>query len=95
MQTTVGFGDLVPYGDEKYIAGTIGFILIGLILTTLTVDTIGSVYIERIHAWGRGLDARSFLNAIRNNKNNFWLLAYVPKDIHVIPFIDCINLSKD
>uniref|UniRef100_A0A0M3I1D2 Ion_trans_2 domain-containing protein n=1 Tax=Ascaris lumbricoides TaxID=6252 RepID=A0A0M3I1D2_ASCLU len=90
---TVGFGDLVPVGGEHYVAASILFIFIGLVLTTLAVDLIGSSCIERIHAWGRGLDALNLLNALRNHKNQCWF-AYVPKDAHLIPFIDCTDTSN-
>lgn len=65
---TVGFGDLYPQGDAAYMTGSIVFLFIGLILTTLAVDILGSTCIERIHSWGRGFDASRFLRALRGAK---------------------------
>ncbi|VDK45944.1 unnamed protein product [Anisakis simplex] len=58
---------MVPVGGEQYVASSTDFIFIGLVLT---VDVIGSSCIEKIHAWGRGLDA---LNLLRNhNQEHCW-----------------------
>ncbi|VDM44391.1 unnamed protein product [Toxocara canis] len=92
-KVTVGFGDLVPVGGEHYVAASILFIFLGLVLMTLAVDVIGSSCIEKIHAWGRGLDALNLLNALRNHNQQCWF-AYVPKDAHLIPFIDCTDTSN-
>ncbi len=85
FQVTVGFGDLVPIAEN--LAGSIGFIFLGLVLTTLAVDVFGSTCIDRIHAWGRSLDALGFLHALRHRRSEHWY-AYVPKDAASIPFID-------
>ncbi|CAI4223186.1 unnamed protein product [Auanema sp. JU1783] len=62
---TVGFGDLYPQGDVGYMVASIIFLFVGLILTTLSVDVMGSSCIERIHTWGRGLDAMALLKAFK------------------------------
>uniref|UniRef100_A0A1I7WSB2 RRM domain-containing protein n=1 Tax=Heterorhabditis bacteriophora TaxID=37862 RepID=A0A1I7WSB2_HETBA len=44
------------------------FLFVGLVLTTLAVDIMGSTCIERIHSWGRGLDAMGFIRALKGVK---------------------------
>ena len=62
---TVGFGDLVPVGHSEYIAGSILFLFVGLVLTTLAVDVMGSACIQKIHDWGRGFDAMALIQALK------------------------------
>jgi hypothetical protein len=58
IKVTIGFGDYCPTlegpssptSSDSY--GWILFIFVGLILSTLTVDMVGSSYIERmLYAW--------------------------------------------
>ena len=44
------------------------FLFVGLVLTTLAVDVMGSACIERIHSIGRGLDAMALLRALKSAK---------------------------
>uniref|UniRef100_A0A0K0CYJ9 Ion_trans_2 domain-containing protein n=1 Tax=Angiostrongylus cantonensis TaxID=6313 RepID=A0A0K0CYJ9_ANGCA len=75
------------------------FIFIGLILTTLAVDVMGSVCIERIHSIGRGLDAMALLRVLRGPIKRsppalpLWF-AFVPKDAATIPYIDDADASR-
>uniref|UniRef100_A0A915DZE7 Potassium channel domain-containing protein n=1 Tax=Ditylenchus dipsaci TaxID=166011 RepID=A0A915DZE7_9BILA len=92
---TIGFGDFCPVEEDHY-GGWIIFIFAGLILSTLTVDLVGSAYIERIHTLGRGFDLGSFLNMLGKG-NTATLLqqlyagSYQPADLKFIPYIDQVN----
>lgn len=44
------------------------FLFVGLVLTTLAVDVMGSACIERIHSIGRGLDAMALLRVLKGAK---------------------------
>ncbi|GMT29055.1 hypothetical protein PFISCL1PPCAC_20352, partial [Pristionchus fissidentatus] len=46
---TVGFGDLYPHGSVQYLLCSIFFLFIGLVLTSLAVDVLGSACISRLH----------------------------------------------
>ncbi|GMT01214.1 hypothetical protein PENTCL1PPCAC_23388, partial [Pristionchus entomophagus] len=93
---TVGFGDLYPHGSVHYLLCSILFIFIGLVLTSLAVDVLGSACISRLHALGRGLDAQRFLAALRRKTigggitlgRDQWY-AFMPSDYSSIPWIDC------
>ncbi|GMR54225.1 hypothetical protein PMAYCL1PPCAC_24420, partial [Pristionchus mayeri] len=93
---TVGFGDLYPHGSMQYLFCSILFIFIGLVLTSLAVDVLGSACIDRLHALGRGLDAQKFLAALRRKTigggitlgRDQWY-AFMPSDYSSIPWIDC------
>ncbi|VDO94222.1 unnamed protein product [Heligmosomoides polygyrus] len=79
---TVGFGDLYPQGDMEYMLSSMAFdtadrsppipvfLFVGLVLTTLAVDVMGSACIERIHSIGRGLDAMALLRALKGAKTH-------------------------
>uniref|UniRef100_A0A158QJU9 Ion_trans_2 domain-containing protein n=2 Tax=Haemonchus TaxID=6288 RepID=A0A158QJU9_HAEPC len=96
---TVGFGDLYPQGDMEYMLSSMVFLFVGLVLTTLAVDVMGSVCIERIHSLGRGLDAMALLRALKGAKTHkspptpLWF-AFVPKDAAAIPYIDDANAAR-
>uniref|UniRef100_A0AC35U9T5 Ion_trans_2 domain-containing protein n=1 Tax=Rhabditophanes sp. KR3021 TaxID=114890 RepID=A0AC35U9T5_9BILA len=89
---TVGFGDVVCNVEDGNYYGWITFIFVGLILTTLTVDLVGSSCIQNMHGFGRGFDALGFLkSALRNQKpgpNQTWD-AYCPEEY--MPWIDEIR----
>ncbi|CAD6186413.1 unnamed protein product [Caenorhabditis auriculariae] len=104
---TVGFGDLYPVGGVEYMTASIVFIFVGLVLTTLAVDVMGSACIDSIHSWGRGLDAMGILKALRGVAHGAagrtsqeedegppprWF-AFVPKDAAAIPYIDAVTTS--
>ncbi|CAI5452682.1 unnamed protein product [Caenorhabditis angaria] len=57
--TTIGFGDIVPLNVEFFPA-TLAYIVLGLIITTMCIDLVGSEYIRDIHFYGRSL-GRSFM----------------------------------
>ncbi|KAM3717053.1 TWiK family of potassium channels protein [Dirofilaria immitis] len=57
--TTIGFGDIVPQNSD-FLPATLMYILIGLIITTMCIDLVGSEYIRDIHFYGRSL-GRSFM----------------------------------
>ncbi|CAJ0946612.1 unnamed protein product, partial [Mesorhabditis belari] len=91
---TIGFGDLVPSGKtELDVAISIGFLFIGLVLTTLTVEVVGSAAIVKMHGLGiSGFFKGRKLGMFRkirpdSNSKEVWF-AYVPKDASRIPYID-------
>lgn len=96
---TVGFGDLYPQGDMEYMLSSMVFLFVGLVLTTLAVDVMGSACIERIHSIGRGLDAMALLRALKGAKTHkspptpLWF-AFVPKDAAAIPYIDDADAAR-
>ncbi|EYC45358.1 hypothetical protein Y032_0431g1331 [Ancylostoma ceylanicum] len=100
---TVGFGDLYPQGDMEYMLASIVFLFVGLVLTTLAVDVMGSACIERIHSIGRCLDAMALLRALKGAKGvignksapptPLWF-AFVPKDAAAIPYIDDADAAR-
>ncbi|KAI6213013.1 hypothetical protein M3Y94_00098600 [Aphelenchoides besseyi] len=55
----LGFGDIVPNNGD-FLWATLAYIVIGLIITTMCIDLVGSEYIRDIHFYGRSL-GRSFL----------------------------------
>uniref|UniRef100_A0A0R3RR39 Ion_trans_2 domain-containing protein n=1 Tax=Elaeophora elaphi TaxID=1147741 RepID=A0A0R3RR39_9BILA len=57
--TTIGFGDIVPQNAD-FLPVTLMYIIIGLIITTMCIDLVGSEYIRDIHFYGRSL-GRSFM----------------------------------
>uniref|UniRef100_A0A1I7XM54 Ion_trans_2 domain-containing protein n=1 Tax=Heterorhabditis bacteriophora TaxID=37862 RepID=A0A1I7XM54_HETBA len=57
--TTIGFGDIVPLNVDFFPA-TLAYIVLGLIITTMCIDLVGSEYIRDIHFYGRSL-GRSFM----------------------------------
>ncbi|CAK5079076.1 unnamed protein product [Meloidogyne enterolobii] len=57
--TTIGFGDIVPQNVD-FLPATLAYIVVGLIITTMCIDLVGSEYIKDIHFYGRTL-GRSFL----------------------------------
>ncbi|KAL3072536.1 hypothetical protein niasHS_017510 [Heterodera schachtii] len=57
--TTIGFGDIVPQ-NVTFLPATLAYIVIGLIITTMCIDLVGSAYIQDIHLYGRALGS-SFL----------------------------------
>ncbi|KIH58226.1 hypothetical protein ANCDUO_11570 [Ancylostoma duodenale] len=79
------------------------FLFVGLVLTTLAVDVMGSACIERIHSIGRGLDAMALLRALKGAKGvignksapptPLWF-AFVPKDAAAIPYIDDADAAR-
>lgn len=57
---TIGFGDFCPSTSDDHYGGWILFIFGGLILSTLTVDLVGSSYIESIERRPLGNGFRIF-----------------------------------
>uniref|UniRef100_A0A915A897 Potassium channel domain-containing protein n=1 Tax=Parascaris univalens TaxID=6257 RepID=A0A915A897_PARUN len=57
--TTIGFGDIVPQNVD-FLPATLAYIIVGLIITTMCIDLVGSAYIRDIHFYGRSL-GRSFM----------------------------------
>ncbi|KAK0409773.1 hypothetical protein QR680_004748 [Steinernema hermaphroditum] len=57
--TTIGFGDIVPQNADL-LPATLAYIVVGLIITTMCIDLVGSEYIRDIHFYGRSL-GRSFM----------------------------------
>ncbi|KAK6011567.1 hypothetical protein OSTOST_23341 [Ostertagia ostertagi] len=55
---------------EKGPKACIVFLFVGLVLTTLAVDVMGSACIERIHSLGRGLDAMALLESPERSQNS-------------------------
>lgn len=49
-----GFGDIVPQRSE-WLMLTLLFIIVGLVITTMCIDLVGSQYIQRIHYFGRNI----------------------------------------
>uniref|UniRef100_A0AC34FBR6 Fibronectin type-III domain-containing protein n=1 Tax=Panagrolaimus sp. ES5 TaxID=591445 RepID=A0AC34FBR6_9BILA len=67
---TIGFGDLVPVND-KFVLITLLIVLVGLVLTTTTVDIVGAYYIEKLHFFGRRLDSEDpliWLKAVQQKR---------------------------
>ncbi|KAL3114613.1 hypothetical protein niasHT_014420 [Heterodera trifolii] len=110
---TIGFGDFCPPsniaegGDSaNHYGGWILFILVGLTLCTLTVDLVGSSYIDRIHTLGRSFRLGSFLTILKLGRaecvssDSARLLrqlnsgAYIPPDLKLIPYIDALIRSR-
>ncbi|KJH46654.1 hypothetical protein DICVIV_07262 [Dictyocaulus viviparus] len=94
---TVGFGDLYPQGEMEYILSSMVFIFIGLVLTTLAVDVMGSACIERIHSLGHGLDAMALLRALKGPIKKYVRLqsnSFAPSfsyNSFVFSFISCVS----
>jgi hypothetical protein len=62
--STVGFGDFVP-AKQAYYGLTLLYILLGLAITTMCVDLVGSQYIQKIHYFGRKMrSARAALRTV-------------------------------
>uniref|UniRef100_A0A914WTE8 Potassium channel domain-containing protein n=1 Tax=Plectus sambesii TaxID=2011161 RepID=A0A914WTE8_9BILA len=62
--STVGFGDFVPT-KQAYYGLTLLYILLGLAITTMCVDLVGSQYIQKIHYFGRKMrSARAALRTV-------------------------------
>ncbi|CAJ0567030.1 unnamed protein product, partial [Mesorhabditis spiculigera] len=91
---TIGFGDKVPTGkSELDVAISTAFLFIGLVLTTLTVEVVGSVAIEKMHSLGisdffKGRHTFAMFRKIRPDDSKELWFAYVPKDAGRIPYID-------
>ncbi|OZC07259.1 Ion channel, partial [Onchocerca flexuosa] len=58
-EEVTGFGDIVPQNAD-FLPATLMYILIGLIITTMCIDLVGSEYIRDIHFYGRSL-GRGFM----------------------------------
>uniref|UniRef100_A0A914W3A9 Potassium channel domain-containing protein n=1 Tax=Plectus sambesii TaxID=2011161 RepID=A0A914W3A9_9BILA len=69
---TVGFGDLVPNrlvpGREAYLISAICFIFVGLVLTTMCLDLIGSEAIDNVHYFGRKIGSAKDALALLQGK---------------------------
>uniref|UniRef100_A0A915AD58 Potassium channel domain-containing protein n=1 Tax=Parascaris univalens TaxID=6257 RepID=A0A915AD58_PARUN len=50
--SSIGFGDIVPERTEMFPI-TIAYILIGLALASMCIDTSAAYYIRKIHFFGR------------------------------------------
>uniref|UniRef100_A0A5S6QG27 Potassium channel domain-containing protein n=1 Tax=Trichuris muris TaxID=70415 RepID=A0A5S6QG27_TRIMR len=57
--TTIGFGDLVPENQAHYFSVLL-YIMIGLMLTTMTIDLVGVRYIVKVHYFGRAIQDASY-----------------------------------
>ncbi|KFD54625.1 hypothetical protein M513_04570 [Trichuris suis] len=57
--TTIGFGDLVPENQEHYFSVLL-YIMVGLMLTTMTIDIVGVRYIVKVHYFGRAIQDASY-----------------------------------
>uniref|UniRef100_A0A7E4VQ02 Ion_trans_2 domain-containing protein n=1 Tax=Panagrellus redivivus TaxID=6233 RepID=A0A7E4VQ02_PANRE len=55
--TTIGFGDIVPLNAD-FLPATLAYIVVGLIITTMCIDLVGSEYIRDIHFYGRSIGRR-------------------------------------
>ncbi|CAD5233799.1 unnamed protein product [Bursaphelenchus xylophilus] len=89
--TTIGFGDLDPalaYNPPEHYFGWIFFIFAGLILSTMTVDMCGSSAIQKMHAWGRGIDALAIFSALTKGGSGGQWSAFQPEALSDIPYID-------
>uniref|UniRef100_A0A914IBE2 Potassium channel domain-containing protein n=1 Tax=Globodera rostochiensis TaxID=31243 RepID=A0A914IBE2_GLORO len=109
---TIGFGDFCPPANTEpsdsepnHYGGWILFIIVGLTLSTLTVDLVGSAYIDRIHNLGRSFRLGSFLTMLKLGRgecvsDSARLLrqlnagAYIPADLKLIPYIDTLIRSR-
>lgn len=49
---TIGFGDVIPSGDN-HVLPVLFIILAGLVVTTTCIDVVGAYYIDRLHFFGR------------------------------------------
>lgn len=54
--TTVGFGDYVPVNESYYVI-TLLYIVLGLAITTMSVDLAAGQYIKKIHFFGRKIQS--------------------------------------
>lgn len=52
--TSIGLGDVVPK-SESFMALTLGYIAIGLALTTIAID-IAADYLKKLHYYGRKIE---------------------------------------
>ncbi|VDL72405.1 unnamed protein product [Nippostrongylus brasiliensis] len=97
--TTIGFGDIVPLNVDFFPA-TLAYIILGLIITTMCIDLVGSEYIRDIHFYGRSL-GRSFMtiggkeylldcliNGRQPDLNWIGGRPYVPPDIYYFKWIE-------
>lgn len=84
----LGFGDIVPeVAEENSYIGWIVFIFVGLILSTLTVDMVGSAWIDRIHTLSRPKFK------LFNNDDKQGGQPFTPSDLILIPYIDELSLQ--
>lgn len=61
--TTIGFGDYVPTNKDYYII-TVIYIVLGLAITTMSIDLAAGQYIKKIHFFGRKI--QSAKEALKN-----------------------------
>ncbi|CDW55804.1 potassium channels protein 7, TWiK family [Trichuris trichiura] len=52
--TTIGFGDIVPL-NKAFLWATVLYFVLGLVVTTMCVDLVGSQYIQKFHYFGRNV----------------------------------------
>uniref|UniRef100_A0A915ACP8 Potassium channel domain-containing protein n=1 Tax=Parascaris univalens TaxID=6257 RepID=A0A915ACP8_PARUN len=91
--SSIGFGDIVPERTEMFPI-TIAYILIGLALASMCIDTSAAYYIRKIHFFGRKMKSAqaTVSDLIRLSSALKHMLvacnAYVPEDINLIYYID-------
>ncbi|CAB3407236.1 unnamed protein product [Caenorhabditis bovis] len=63
---TVGFGDIRPSPGNVWL--TLGFVIVGVILTTMCMDVVGRMYLKEIHYLGRKLKSNNPFYLLREAK---------------------------
>ncbi|KFD68783.1 hypothetical protein M514_02743 [Trichuris suis] len=65
---TVGFGDFVP-SQKRFIIISMIYVFVGLLITTMCIDTVGVQYVQRIHQFGRRITNADYLQLLRRLKS--------------------------
>ncbi|KRZ19617.1 Actin-related protein 3 [Trichinella pseudospiralis] len=80
---TVGFGDIVPTVFHSLYIPVV-YILFGLVITTMAVDTVGVQYVQRIHQFGRSMTNADYINLLRRMK----MRKFESNEINTLPQTD-------
>ncbi|KRY34355.1 TWiK family of potassium channels protein 7 [Trichinella spiralis] len=65
--STVGFGDFVPKNDPWYII-LYCYTALGIAITTMCIDLVGTRYITKIHYFGRRLKGADLIRYLRHKR---------------------------
>ncbi|KRZ39664.1 TWiK family of potassium channels protein 7 [Trichinella pseudospiralis] len=65
--STVGFGDFVPKNDPWYIV-LYCYTALGIAITTMCIDLVGTRYITKIHYFGRRLKGADLIRYLRHKR---------------------------
>ncbi|KRY28594.1 TWiK family of potassium channels protein 7 [Trichinella spiralis] len=82
---TVGFGDIVPNAFHSLYIPVV-YILFGLVITTMAVDTVGVQYVQRIHQFGRSMTNADYIHLLRRMK----MRKFESDEINTLPQMDMI-----